>query len=73
MWKHHKIVQDQSVCMNQHSMNAYPIQYSWGTLDTWYWDLREKPEVPASVQRKLQDGTAEIEDVQGGVELPSEF
>lgn len=38
-----------------------------------YWELREKPEVPASVQSKLQDGTAEIEDVQGGVGLPSRF
>ncbi|KAJ6009071.1 hypothetical protein N7522_004087 [Penicillium canescens] len=35
-----------------------------------YWNMREKIEVPMSVQRKLEDGTAEIEIVQAGVDLP---
>ncbi|KAJ5256706.1 hypothetical protein N7478_012810 [Penicillium angulare] len=30
-----------------------------------YWNLREKVEVPVSVQAKLRDGTAEIETAQG--------
>ncbi|KAJ5126425.1 hypothetical protein N7526_008602 [Penicillium atrosanguineum] len=34
-----------------------------------YWDMREKVEVPISVRQKLEDGTAEIENVQAGVGL----
>ncbi|KAJ5718632.1 hypothetical protein N7488_004278 [Penicillium malachiteum] len=88
MWKHHQIVKDHAVCMDQRSMNAYPdynflgehwqpgdhIVHFAGCGDSpqceseWmkYWKLREKVEVPMTVQMKLQDGTAEIEDVQGG-------
>ncbi|CAI7588546.1 unnamed protein product [Penicillium manginii] len=35
-----------------------------------YWNLREKIEVPMSVRRKLEDGTAEIENVQATIGLP---
>ncbi|KAJ5953610.1 hypothetical protein N7454_000506 [Penicillium verhagenii] len=38
-----------------------------------YWNLREKVEVPVSVQAKLQSGTAEIENVQAGVGLPKDI
>lgn len=43
-----------------------------GCEDRWnqYWNMREKVEVPMSVRRKLEDGTAEIEDTQAGVGLP---
>ena len=34
-----------------------------------YWPLREEYEVPASIKQKLEDGTAEIENVQKGVGL----
>jgi hypothetical protein len=30
-----------------------------------YWNLREEVEVSSSVKRKLEDGTAEIEEFQG--------
>lgn len=35
-----------------------------------YWNMREKVEVPMSIRRKLENGTAEIENVQAGVGLP---
>lgn len=35
-----------------------------------YWDLREKVEVPMTVRTKLDNGTAEIENVQAEVGLP---
>ncbi|CAL5875153.1 uncharacterized protein PFLUO_LOCUS9457 [Penicillium psychrofluorescens] len=35
-----------------------------------YWNMRERVEVPMSVQNKLADGTAEIENVQQGVDMP---
>ncbi|KAJ5927808.1 hypothetical protein N7466_006764 [Penicillium verhagenii] len=38
-----------------------------------YWKLREKVEVPVSVRTKLQNGTAEIENVQAGVGLPQDI
>jgi hypothetical protein len=37
-----------------------------------YWNMREKYEVPAFVKQKLENGTAEIENVQKGVGLPSQ-
>ena len=42
--------------------------------DRWYeyWPLREEYEVPASIKQKLQDGTAEIENVQKGVGLKTQ-
>ncbi|MCJ1311534.1 hypothetical protein MMC25_005207 [Agyrium rufum] len=36
-----------------------------------YWELREGYDVPESVQKALSDGTAEIENVQQGVGLPT--
>jgi hypothetical protein len=36
-----------------------------------YWNMREKYEVPAFIKLKLEDGTAEIENVQKGIGLPS--
>ena len=42
--------------------------------DRWneYWPLREEYEVPASIKQKLEDGTAEIENVQKGVGLKTQ-
>ena len=34
-----------------------------------YWNLREEVEVPRSVKKKLEDGTAEIETFQGDAAL----
>ncbi|KAI4284375.1 MAG: hypothetical protein L6R35_004928, partial [Caloplaca aegaea] len=36
-----------------------------------YWKLKESYEVPALVKQKLEDGTAEIENVEKGVGLPT--
>jgi hypothetical protein len=40
-------------------------------MEQWnkYWIMREKIEVPMSVRTKLDDGTAEIENIQSGVGL----
>ncbi|KAL8733721.1 MAG: hypothetical protein Q9166_001914 [cf. Caloplaca sp. 2 TL-2023] len=35
-----------------------------------YWEKRESYEVPAFVKQKLEDGTAEIENIQKGIGLP---